>query len=388
MNISGRSKKGYSSFLLGLGFLIAIMFLPTFFGGLLISSNSSGVAVGYSNSNTLYTTPTINIQHTAFIWFFGYIGNTFYPQTELRLSQNAMINEAKNLSNTFGKSNLVLLTAVDEIPLKGGTVSTSKISAIAKYVSDLKKYASAVYGRLDFFQFNLTKIAGYGNCNPSPTNCPVFNQTALYINKLGLNGVWYDHGASYWGAIGNVTFNKMMQNLTNEFPKATFILNHTPPANKFGIITELKNYTWEKHTWVAPSPPHLSLTPNYNYLQLLGVRFPGHVLMHFDAAGPPALKVEDPEDPMSIFAADSAKIEISALNAIVYNGTHPAPGFENESFAMVIPIIGSWTFDGRINGSANYHGLLYNSLYNGKYPRHTFESFVKIVCNDLQITCS
>lgn len=344
-----------------------------------------------------------NLSTTDNVWLFGYVGDVFYPTAELALSQSTVLKDVKNLSETFGKKNLVLLTAVDEIPLPStGTISESMVPTIASYVSSLKKYASAVYGRLDMYQFNLT-ASGYGNCDPAPANCPIFNQTALFVNQLGLNGIWFDHAAGYWNAVGNVTFNEMMQNLTTEFPKTVFILNHTPPPSKFGIITELPGFTWEKNTYLAPSPPLTTLVPNYAYVQQLYIRFPGHLLMHMDASGPASLGTsnEQPYEPMSIFADLNSSAEISAFGSLVYNGTHPQ--FQNESYSTVIPILGSWSYDGPVDNSTcappkapnncifyldnsgwyyptgvNYSGYLYNSFSKGKFSRATYENLVQI----------
>ncbi len=321
---------------------------------------------------------SVTVSDPVYIWFFGYIGNTFYPQYELNISTQAMISTAKNLSETFGKNNLVLVTAVDEIPLPGGDItnSSSNISAISSYVSQLHKYAATVWGRLDFYQFNLTATS-YGNCK-TWSKCPIYNQTSLYVHQLGLDGIWYDHPSQYWNVTGSVKFNKMMQNLTELFPKTRFILNQTP-GGIIGYVQELKGYTWGNQTWVAPSPPQNKTLPNLKQIQIEQKLFPGHVLLHFDARGPPAIG-EDKFEPMSIFAADSASEEASILTKLVYGGTHPAS--MNQFYGMVIPLVGSWTYNGSIHGSRNYNGTLYNGLQTGNYARSTILAFEKLILNN------
>ncbi len=198
-----------------------------------------------------------NSTRPVYTWFFGYVGDTFYPQSELGILPQTMIQTAKSLSQTFGKDQLNLLTAVDEIPLKGGTIEPSMIPTIRSYVSTLEQ-SGAVYGRLDMIQFNLTATR-FGDCT-SWSDCPIYNQSALYLNTLGLKGIWFDHVARYYATVGNVTFNQMMQNLTELYPSATFILNHDP--TQFGYITELPGYSWGNQTYVSPSPPSNSLVPN------------------------------------------------------------------------------------------------------------------------------
>lgn len=335
--------------------------------------------------NSTVSTSNMSLSGSALIWFFGYVGNSFYPKIELNISEQTMIDTAKNLSETFGKKNLVLLTSVDEIPTRQGTINESMIPKIAHYVAQLKKYASAVFGRLDLIQFNLTESPNFGNCS-TWSNCPIYNQSSIYINELGLNGIWFDHPAYEMNALGNVTFNKMMQNLTDLFPKAQFILNQATPPSKYGYITELAGYSWENSTYIAPSPSQGYLVdPSAEQLQQFYARFQGHVIMHMDAAGPPGV-IEVWKEPMSVFANLSSSSEVLALDALVYNGTHAI--FENESYNTVIPIIGSWTFDGTVPptcgaGCPNYHGTLYNSLDTGTYARSTLASFEQIVIDNV-----
>jgi hypothetical protein len=265
-----------------------------------------------------------------------------------------MINIAKNLSETFGKNNLVLLTSVDEILGQGGTISKSMIPTIKSYVSELHVYASAIYGRLDFNQFNLT----------SPIS--IDSQLSLYIDTLHLNGVWFDNSIHYYQVIGAVSFNKMMQKLTTQFSNATFILNHT---DKYGNIIELRGYNWETNTYITPSTVG-SLVVNQKEIEELNLGFPGHVLLHLDADGPTPLG--NPNEAMSLFGNLNNTKEVSKLYKLAYNATHCE--FTNESYSMIFPVIGSWDF---INST--FDGVLYNSISTGNFARSTFGSFEQII---------
>lgn len=406
-----------------------------------ISSASSSSPESSTASSNLCTSPNLHVTNCALIWLFGYIGDTFYPKSELGLLPSAVTSIAKSLSESIGKQNLVLLSAVDQVPVynsKGicvGCITSSEIPTVQSYVAKLHKYATAVYGRLDMFQFNLTALGQYGNCEPTTfagvtypgwANCPLYNQSRLYLTPaseggLGLNGIWFDHVLwylNYGFGLNNTEFNIMMQNLTDLNPNSTFILNHTTPPTKWGYITELPEYTWGNQSYVAPSPSSLSgkscvdppyFAPAYclatinNQLQQENVNFPGHVIMHLDAAGPPTLlqegrSIEDPNEPMSTFANMTSLQESSALSSLVYNGTHPV--MENETYGMVIPIIGSWTYNGTDPpkcglGCPNYNGTLYDSLSNNlvagtEYARGTFENFMQILldCEFNLGTCS
>ncbi len=307
--------------------------------------------VNYPSTNGNDSVP---ITGPIYIWFFGWVGDRFYPKYQLGISQSMMIQVAKNLSETFGKKNLALLTAVDEILGPRGTISASMIPTIKSYVSELRKFAFAVYGRLDFDQFNLTSKES------------LFKETALYINTFQLSGVWFDHAVSYFDTLGDRSFNKMMQSLTKEFPGAEFILNHTA---KNGTITELPGYNWERSTYITPSTVG-SLVVNQKEIQDLNKAFPGHVLLHLDADGPSPLGNKD--EAMSLFGALTGSKEISKLYALSRNGTHPR--LANESYSMIYPMVGSWDY---INKT--FDGVLYNSLPTGNFARSTFPSFEKVI---------
>jgi hypothetical protein len=368
-------------------------------------ASPSSSAFSESNAQTsLANSNTTVVSQPIYIWFFGYIGNTFWPQTTLNLNQANLINAAKNLSLTFGRQNLVLMTAVDEIPARGGTITnnTANISAIKSYVAELHKYAAAVYGRLDFYQFNLTATS-YGNCHRvsgefPDYNCPIYNQSRLMINQLGLDGIWFDHDIFYYDKVKNVTFNLLMQNLTSMFsPREKFILNETPAGTKNGFITELSGFTWENETYVSPSPGSTqTLAMPLKKVKEMNAAFPGHVIAHLDAEGPPHLIGSLASEPMSEFAALPASQEMTALNSLVYNSTHPADGKQDEAYGMVIPFLGAWTFNGALNCTLhpnysvscsrhvppNYQGTLYNAWQSGKFARNTAKGIEQLLRND------
>jgi hypothetical protein len=336
-----------------------------------------------TNNNVLGSTTPV------YIWFFGYVGNSFYPTTDLGITQQQMLSAAKNLSETFGKQNLVLVSSVDETPISGGTINSSMIASMASYITQLHKYAAEVFGRLDFYQFNLTSLPGtaFGDCEPW-YNCPIYNQSKLYVDELGLNGIWFDHPSQYQNDIGNVTFNQMMQNLTDLFPGVKFIINQTPSV-KLGYVKELSGYSWENMTYASPSPVEGSLTLNENQIAELNDLYPGHVILHLDAEGPPSIGSQANE-PMSIFASLNASQEISNLTTLIHEGS--APSSANESYAMVVPVVGSWTCDNATSemnngvpcpGSVDYDGTLYNGLSTGNFSRSTIGSFEQVLLSNL-----
>jgi hypothetical protein len=342
---------------------------------------SSGDA---ANRISMNSQNTANSNQKTYVWFFGYIGDTFYPEYQLGINQSTMVQVAENLSQTLGKSNLVLATSVDEIPVSNtseypsGTITPSMIPNITSYVSQLENYSSAVYGRLEFDQFNLTSFPGFGSCTLGGGygpwyDCPIYNQTALYINTLHLSGVWFDIDVQYYDKIGAELFNQMMQNLTTLFPSATFILNEAPASlsnsTKNKYIVQLPGYTWVNDTYVEPSATP-TLVVNESEIQQLNAEFPGHVLLHFDASGPPPLG--RPTQPMAEFARETKAEEITTLQSILYQGLYPS--FPNESYDLVIPIIGAWDF---LNSSDP--SLLYNSLSFGTYPHSTIDAFEQII---------
>jgi hypothetical protein len=357
-------------------------------------------ANAFSASQPSSTAKNPQASSLVYIWFFGYIGNEYYPQMQLGLTQAQVLAAASNLSSTIGKQNLVLLTSVDEIPTPDGSINKSMIPTIAAYVSSLKQYAIAVWGRLDFYQFNLTSQADYGNCalggGSGPwSDCPIYNQTSLYVNQLHLDGIWFDHPSQYYQpncipkghvcGIGPQKFNLMMQNLTTLFPNTAFMLNQAP-GGKFGYVQQISGdcgsvqCTWASHTYASPSPPQKSLALNQQELQTENNLFPGHLIAHLDAEGP-IIVGTSPYEPMSIFADESNAREVSAMQALLYNSTHPAQ--PNEGYSMVIPFLGAWTCDCVAYGTSgpNYGGGVYNALSIGNNARSTATSFLQLIQN-------
>lgn len=359
---------------------------------LLISSPSLFTSFSTASSGSVSAGPSVSQTppHPVYVWLFGYVGSTFYPQTELDLSVNQVLQVAQNLSNAVGKSNLNILTAVDEVPTSldpHGVINAAnatQVRMIKNYVSDLKKYAHAVYGRLDFLQYNISY--------PLTSPLSVYNQTQLYVDQLGLSGVWFDRAPQYYASgpptgIGPTEFNEMMKNLTTMFPAAKFILNQA--ASQFGLIQQLPGYTWETNTYICPTPNWPSKTetldenlqvlePSYSY-------FPGHMLVHMDADGPyPLENQKQPVTPMGVFSNISNSQEISLLTDLVVNGTEPSQ-FGGMQYSMVFPIIGAWTLPSPLpQGCTNscwpqYNETLYNSLTIGNYARSTFSTFVAMM---------
>lgn len=346
--------------------LLALLVLSTF-----VSFSSVTSSSGYSNSSQTHSSFMSASGSPIYVWFFGFVGDQFYPQTMLNISEQTMINYVANLSATYGRNRLVILTAVDEIPVTGGEITSPMISTIASYVSALHQYAAAVYGRLEFDQFNLN-ASSYGTCSAWST-CPIYNQSALYINELGLNGIWFDHVSQYYQAIGSLDFNNMMQNLTEMFPTASFILNQASSGH-YGFVQELQGsgYTWENQTFVSPTTTKNFVVPRKT-IQTLNQLFPGHVILHLDAEGPSQIGTSS-KVPMSLFANLDTSSEIWTMDNLVNAGISPL--LQNESYATVIPVIGSWTY-----AYGQYEGTLYNGLSVGNYARSTSAYLLAIAAN-------
>jgi hypothetical protein len=315
------------------------------------------------------TTAQTPIANPTFVWFFGYIGGYFYPQTQLDLNQSYMISVAQTLSQQV--KNLSLVTAVSETQVVGpGAINWTnggQIRKIRSYVNSLNEYASVVYGRIDLENFNATTA-----CN----QCSIYSEVKNYTNKLNITGIWLDHPAIYYTSVGNLTFNHMMQNLSGSFPKLHFILNHTEfkkvgPGNSNGYITPLVNDTWQKMTYVAPSFSCNSTSQTCSldsskFVKALDALYPNHVLLHFDAYG----KVKG--EPMSRFSSFNTTNEINDLQKLAFAGTHPSKGAP--TYLTLYPVMGAWTFQG-----SPYMGTLYNSLSVGLYARSTIANFTQIM---------
>jgi hypothetical protein len=283
-----------------------------------------------------------------FAWMFGYVGNSFYPQTQLNLTQQDFIGVAKNMSLEVGFQHLQLVTVVSQIP--SHTINSTMIPIIRNFVESLRQYASVVYGRIDLFQFNLT------------TKLTIYNESQMYANELDLNGIWLDHASQYYSKVGEQQFNLLMQNLTTMLPNEHFILNHTFHRV---LITPMNGTTWESMTYVSPSTKS-DLTINRTLLADLNQLFPNHVLMHFDAFATEAY------EPMGKFADLNASTEISLLSSLASKGAFASRN--SYRYLMLYPIIGGWTYVG-----SQYHGTLYNSLSFGNYSRSTFQNFTNIM---------
>jgi hypothetical protein len=304
------------------------------------------LATGPQQVRAQPTTPT-------FVWYFGFVGDTFYPQTQLGLSPKSLITEASSISASVGAANLRLVAAIDEIP--GKTISTAMIPTEKGYVDSLRKYSSFVYGRLDLQQFNLTS---------SPT---IYAEVAKYANQLDLNGAWFDHAILYYNTVGQAKFNAMMQALSSANPSFGYILNNA--AAKQGYIAPSTGTTWAANTYICPSVKSGTFdTIDLAQISTLNRLFPGHVLVHWDAYA------KSSPEPMGLFANQPASAELSTVRALTHQGVYPAnPSYR---YLLLYPIIGAWTFSG-----STYKGTLYNSLSSGAYARGTATGLVAIMAN-------
>jgi hypothetical protein len=325
-----------------------------------IQSSASFVSSAYSSQSASHDSPKTT--NPTFVWFFGYVGSYFYPQTQLNLSQSQLITVAGKLSRLVGNTSLQLVTAVSQIP--GQTINWSNatlVSQIKSYVSSLRSYASVVYGRIDLFEFNQ-------NSFPS-----IYTQLNNYTKSIDLNGVWLDHAAEYYNKVGKAAFNAMMQNITVHFPQLHFIMNHTEHRQ---LITPLNHTTWENATYVAPSaecsPKTYYCNMQMSLISGLNKLFPGHIVVHLDAY---AVK---PHAPMSVFSNYNDVLEQYNLGNLAHLGSHPKNGNQDLAFVMLYPIVGAWTYK-----YGQYNGTLYNSLPNGNFKRSTYGAFTKIMVENL-----
>lgn len=288
---------------------------------------------------------------STFVWLFGYVGGEFYPATELGITRAQVLHEASALSDSVGKANLRLVTAVDEIP--GKTVNASMIPVVKEYVDSLEKHASVVYGRIDLQIFNLTSTTS------------VYQKVSEYVNQMDLNGIWFDHAIVYYSAVGSAPFNSMMQKLATTFPQLNFILNNA--ATGYGIITPAAGDTWQNNAYISPTvKPGTYNQVNLATISTMFALYPNHVLLHFDAYA------NDTESPMGIFADQNAGTEISAISALATQGTHPVT--QSQAYSLLYPIMGSWTCLCSI-----YQGTIYNSLLTGAFHRGTAHKFTSIM---------
>lgn len=279
-----------------------------------------------------------------FVWMFGYTGDYFLPQTQLGITPSQTVSVAQTISSDVGgASSLRLVGVVGEEP--GNNVQSSNISTIAAYVTSLKPYASILYGRLDMEEFNFT------------SSTTLISQVSLYVNQLGLNGIWIDHGPNEWQAVGSTAFNAGMQAIVNEFPTLNIIMNQA--VEKGGYITPASGDTWGQNTWISPS----LVSNTYNQVNLtiikaLNAIYPNRVVLHFDA------NAQVSTEPMGLFANQAKSVEKSTIRSLVSEG-------KSNDFNLVFPILGDAT-----EASSIYNGTLYNSLKIGMYQRGTEDSFI------------
>ncbi len=86
--------KNYRPLIFG---ILLILFVGAFAGG--------SHVVSASDSSTTVNKPV-------FIWMFGYTGNSFFPQSQLKVDPSQAISAAQQMSNSVGKSNLRIVGAL------------------------------------------------------------------------------------------------------------------------------------------------------------------------------------------------------------------------------------------------------------------------------------
>lgn len=298
-----------------------------------------------------------------FVWFFGYAGGTFYPQTELGITPTQMISAASSMSSAVGSNTeLRFVAAINQLPGSASTVinwsNATLVSELQQYVSSLDQYGQ-VYGRIDLEQFNWTGTT------------TAYEEVSFYYNDLGISGVWFDHAAVLYGS-NETAFNSMMQNLTQAFPNLIFILNQSTKSKTGGqIIQPSSGMTWNQETYISPSvlintyneAPQVSMMKEYNQI------YPGRVLLHFDSYA------QTKDEPMGIFAEQSTKVEETTIQNLASQGASQAS--ESAGFSLLYPVLGAWTYNGKLTAAdVDYKGTLYNSLSIGTYARSTSSSFI------------
>jgi hypothetical protein len=318
---------------------------------LFASTSSIGVSIVHSEAST----PSVQV----FVWFFGYVGDSFYPQTTLGITQQEMLSAAANMQQALGPSRtLVFVSAVNQ--LSGQSINwknSAAVSQIRNYVKNLSQYG-LVYGRVDLNQF------GYD------TKTTVYKEVSILNNTLGLSGFWLDHAAvSYEN--NETEFNMMMQNLTTSFPNLTFILNQSTGVKKVGVIhPSSSSMTWNDSTYISPTVPinSYNTAPSKSNLQEFNKYFQGHVLLHYDSYSQQA------HEPMGIFADQNSTNERSALLQLAQKGFKGQSQKPTAGYSLLYPILGAWTY-----GKSQYSGTLYNSLSIGTYSRSTISNFTSIM---------
>jgi hypothetical protein len=295
------------------------------------------------------TTPNAPSTSVRFAWLFGYDGDSFVPQVQLGLSQSTVLGAVAQISSAVGgKSNLDLVSVVDESP--GQIIQTSMYPTVSAYVSSLHQYAQSLFGRIDLAEFNQTSAAS------------VYGQVGKYVVALGLDGIFFDHAAAYYKAVGQDQFNAMMQNLTTSYPAAKFILNN---ANAATVIVPVSGNSWAANSYVSPSVDSNSYDQfSVKLIGQMSAVWPERVILHLDSW---ALR---PAEPMGVFAKQSSKTEESAVSYMASTGL-------SNDFYLLYPVLGAWTCS-----CSNYKGTLYNSLAVGTYARGTITSFIHTMQQD------
>jgi hypothetical protein len=365
------------------------LLLFSFLGLLFLSQLILTPAFATANTN-LQSSSTLS--HKVFAWLFGYTGKYFLPQTQLGITTAQTISAAQKLSVSVGASNLVLVSVVGEEPAQppwGLTNvnwgNSSQVLMLSSYVSNLKQYAKGgVYARLDLQQFN-GSIAGGRS---------IYTEVSRFINRVGVNGFWLDHGPNLYNIMGQYSFNHMMQALSESHPTATFLVNDAmgcpgrvqcQKGPAYPWITPLSNDTWQKQTYISTSLAsgtfnklntnamgNLSAIWNCSSCTTKGKG----MILHFDAYA--QLSIE----PMGLFANQATSEETSAIQLLTNEGIAGNAQYSGFSYYLMYPILGAATYNGVISGgTVNYHGTLYDSLSVGTYPRGTATSFTTIMAN-------
>jgi hypothetical protein len=321
--------------------LVALMLFafPSFLGQTLAFSTVQSPASSTTSSGPV------------FVWMFGYVGDTFWPQANQSITPQETIQLAANLSAAVGASNLRIVNPVDVEP--GHNIQSAYISTIASYVASLKQYASVVYGRIDMTQFN--------------TTATIYPEVSMYVNQLGLNGVFFDLAPILYQRIGQSAFNNIIQNLSSSFPGLNYVMNEAANSNDY--ITPLHGTTWGANTYVMPTVSSGSYTfsgVSLSKIAALNKIYPGRVLLHYDS------NAQLKGDPMGVFADQTTSSEISAVTTLAEKGAHPSQTQYRYNF--LYPVLGAWTYVG-----SEYQGTLYNSLTFGTYDRGTIYSLTSIM---------
>jgi hypothetical protein len=295
-----------------------------------------------------------------FVWYFGYVGNVFYPQMQLGITPAQMVSEAANMSEAVGSNtSLVFVSAVDQTTAgQVNWANLSQVQVILHYVDGLRKYGQ-VYGRLDLQQFNSTGFKG------TVSKMSIYKEVKYYYLQLNVTGIWLDH-ASVLYYDNKTAFNQMMQNLSASFPSLHFIVNQTA-GQKYAshVIEPTSGTTWANMTYVSPSilPGSTKNIPAQTQFVSWNKYYPGRVIVHFDSFA------QTSNEPMGLFANLSNTSEISTINTLAAEGLTAAS--KNAGFSLLYPVMGGWTYKG-----STYNGTLYNSLSIGKFDRNTDASFI------------